>query len=128
MAELGGQTDREPSVPDDLLDVLRTCLLRRDLEKLKDLVPSVESILMSTAPAAGTPTFLDYAARCIDFRWGLARLVKNRLATTRGPGDLRMTERVHLDIAEGLVAFHDAHYEVAIKWFRDASVIAVRIP
>jgi hypothetical protein len=74
------------------------------------------------------PIFLGYLAWGIDYEPSYFYLVRRVLPKFRQiPADLlRLSDLVHIDVAEGLLHLHHDHYDTAIKYFSDAMYLADR--
>jgi tetratricopeptide (TPR) repeat protein len=103
-------------------------LLARDLDDLKQALELASIALRSTAPIASCAEFVDYVARCMDLDWGLILIVEDRFSCLEAPRDPTLSDRVHLDIVEGLLHFHRSHYDNALQTFQNAATIAGRMP
>jgi len=111
-----------------LTDRLGRGLLARDLDDLHDTLKASSAALLSDDPISSTPKFIDYVARCMDLDWRLIQAVGEGISRFRIPDDLTLRDRVHLDIAEGLLHFHRSQHHEASNCFQNAAVIATRVP
>jgi tetratricopeptide (TPR) repeat protein len=113
--------------PGTVASELARILQSRDLDALRRTL-SLALHVLEAAPRQCSPEFLDYVVRCLDLDWSLIPIVERVFPLVQTNGDLTLSARAHVDIAEGLLHFHRSRYDQARLSFDTAALVAARIP
>jgi tetratricopeptide (TPR) repeat protein len=109
------------NIPNDLLEELRQCLVLRKISSGIERLNSCRGLL--DAPDArqeNSAALVGYLAQWVDVGFGEAKLVKEMLSRFRKPerARLRLTDYVHLRMAESFVAMSQENFDQAADHLR----------